>query len=129
MSDTATDIVNDTGRRWGDLSMTEKFLCGWRQAGFEGSDLTTEYVFHDERKWRFDIAWPGLRVAVELDGMGFGHQAIARLKQNYEKQNAAAELGWIVLRYESKHFSLVRLPDIIEQVCNVLMWRAAESPT
>jgi len=27
-----------------------------------------EYRFHPSRKWRFDIAWPERRVAVEVEG-------------------------------------------------------------
>ena len=29
-----------------------------------------EYTFHPERGWRFDLAWPALRVAVVLDTSG-----------------------------------------------------------
>src|SRR5690606_39740371 len=27
-----------------------------------------EYRFHPERRWRFDFAWPDLRVAAEVEG-------------------------------------------------------------
>jgi hypothetical protein len=52
------------------------------------------------RQWRFDFAWPTLRVAVELDG---GYQAPGMGRHNsrgdHQKMAAAAELGWIVLHF------------------------------
>ena len=35
-----------------------------------GEDFETEYRFHDVREWRFDIAIPRLRVAIEYNGHG-----------------------------------------------------------
>lgn len=31
-----------------------------------------EFRFHPERRWRFDFAWPDVKVAVEIDGGGYG---------------------------------------------------------
>lgn len=61
-----------------------------------------EYRFTTDRDWRFDFAWPEQKVAVEVDGFGFGHQAQQRLAHNHEKQNAAVLMGWRVLRYTSR---------------------------
>lgn len=71
-----------------------------------------EYRFHPTRRWRFDLAWPdqqpGLKpgetggVAVELDGGAYSrgrHVRGAGFERDLEKLNAAAELGWVVLRY------------------------------
>lgn len=61
-----------------------------------------EYRFHPERKWRFDQAWPHLKLAVECEGgiwsrgrhtRGIGYIA------DCEKYNAAALAGWRVLRF------------------------------
>lgn len=67
-----------------------------------------QYRFHPERKWRFDFAFVDELVAVELDGGIFAAEngqvagkharGVGRLK-DYEKRNAAAELGWLVLCY------------------------------
>lgn len=74
-----------------------------------------EYRFHPARKWRFDIALPEVKIAVEIDG------GVVRLKggkrcsycgetpqgrhnrtkgflADIEKLNAAVMLGWRVLR-------------------------------
>lgn len=60
----------------------------------------TEYRFHTERRWAFDLAWPDLRLAVEMDGGGWirgGHSRELGMQKDAEKRNAAQCLGWIVL--------------------------------
>lgn len=59
-----------------------------------------EYRFHPTRLWRFDYAWPDLRLAVELDG--FGHHKLSRYWGDVDKFNAAALLGWWVIHVTSK---------------------------
>jgi very-short-patch-repair endonuclease len=62
--------------------------------------------------FRFDFAWPEIKLAVEVDG---GTSMVRRTKRgqliaigshaqdsDYEKLNLAAELGWTVLRYTVK---------------------------
>lgn len=34
----------------------------------EGLHTEREYVFHPKRKWRFDFAWPHIKLAVEVEG-------------------------------------------------------------
>ena len=57
-----------------------------------------EYRFHPERKWKFDFAFVLHKLAVEVEGIG-RHQTISGFKADCEKYNAAALLGWTVLRY------------------------------
>jgi very-short-patch-repair endonuclease len=57
-----------------------------------------EFLFHPERKWRFDFAFLDDKLAVEVEGIG-RHQTIGGFKKDAEKYNAAALLGWRVLRY------------------------------
>ena len=59
-----------------------------------------EYRFHDTRKWRFDLAWPDSKLAVEVQGAiftGGRHVRGAALVKEHEKLNAAAVLGWRVM--------------------------------
>lgn len=63
-----------------------------------GWDLTREHVFHAERKWRFDFAFPSQKLAVEIDGRG-RHQRVAGVRADCEKGNEAALLGWRVLHF------------------------------
>jgi hypothetical protein len=60
-----------------------------------------EHRFHQERRWRFDLAWPQRLVAVEIEGavwqMG-RHQRPVGYLADIEKYNAAVLLGWRLLR-------------------------------
>lgn len=61
----------------------------------------TEYRFHPKRKWRFDFAWPTVRVALEVEGgvwTGGRHTRGAGFLRDMEKYNSAAIAGWRVLR-------------------------------
>lgn len=65
-----------------------------------------EYVFFEGRKWRFDYAWPSMRVAVEIDGGGFrgAHQQVARRGADELKRNWAIASGWRVFSFNTWHF-------------------------
>ena len=60
-----------------------------------------EYRFAPPRRWRFDYAWPDLKLAVEVDGgiwtRGRHTRGAGVLKDN-EKLNTAVLNGWRVLR-------------------------------
>jgi len=60
-----------------------------------------EYVF---RKYRFDFAWPYLKIAVEVDGGTFmkdgGHARGIRYQKDCLKNNLAQAEGWVVLRVD-----------------------------
>lgn len=60
-----------------------------------------EYKFHPTRKWRFDFAWPVVKVALEMEGGVFTHGRHSRGKgfeMDCHKYNAAGILGWRVFR-------------------------------
>ena len=61
-----------------------------------------EYRFGPERRWRFDFAWPSLRIAVEIEGgvwIRGRHVRPVGYLGDLEKYNRAVVLGWRVLRY------------------------------
>ena len=61
----------------------------------------TEYRFLEKRRYRFDFAWPDLKLAVECEGgiwNGGRHTRGAGFQNDCEKYNEAALLGWTVLR-------------------------------
>ncbi len=56
------------------------------------------------RMWRFDFAWPDRKLAVEVEGgmwIRGRHQRAKGFAADAEKYNAAAALGWRVLRFTS----------------------------
>lgn len=100
--------------------------------------------WHPHRKWscdfywnveaRFSISETRLRVKtcmllVEVEGgtrkrgkdgqRGGGHNRPDGFQDDCEKYNAAAELGWIVLRYTSDDITK-RLPEVVAQIRRVL---------
>jgi len=61
-----------------------------------------EFRFHKIRKWRFDFAITSRMTAIEIEGAVFQNGRHTRGKgfsNDCEKYNAAALLGWKVLRY------------------------------
>lgn len=67
-------------------------------------NIITEYRFHPRREYRFDIAIPKWKVAIEIEGGVYtstvAHSSIKGiLLRDMEKYNLATEEGWRVLRY------------------------------
>ncbi len=60
-----------------------------------------EYKFHPTRRWRFDIAWPELMLAVEVEGGTWGksrHTTGSGFEADCLKYAEAMKLGWNVYR-------------------------------
>lgn len=65
-----------------------------------------ELRFHPVRRWRFDLAWPELRVACEIDGGAFAggrHTSGPGFREDCVKLSEAAAIGWRVLRVMPEH--------------------------
>jgi very-short-patch-repair endonuclease len=83
----------------------------------------TEYQFdeHDNRKWRFDYAWPDEKMAVELEGSVFRQGRHTRGRgymADCEKYNAATIQGWTVLRYTTTHLDEQPV-QVVEQIAEL----------
>ena len=81
-----------------------------------GVECVREHRFHPDRLWRFDYAIPSLRIAIEIDGgvwINGRHNRASGYLGDMEKFNAAATLGWVVLKftpqeqYTRKAFDLI----------------------
>ena len=70
--------------------------------GFGLPEPVRELAFHEERKWRFDFAWPDQKIAVEVEG-GIWNQGRHTRSHGFmadsQKYNTALSMGWKVLRF------------------------------
>ena len=115
-----TVIRNAAGKPFSNWKPAEKFEHVWNTDGIDGP-MTKEFAFDNSRKWRFDFAWPTVKVAVEIDGFGYGHQAQQNIAKGHEKQNAAVLQGWKILRYSSRQLgSKAGVAQAVEEVSRVL---------
>lgn len=82
----------------------------------------SEYRFHPVRRWRFDWAWPSLKVALEVEGGVFvkgRHSRGAGMVKDMEKYNAAAALGWRLVRVTPKQVRSGEALTSIEQALSL----------
>jgi hypothetical protein len=78
---------------------TDTFVAVIEAAGLPAP--IREYRFARPRRWRFDYAWPAHQLALEIEGgtwCGGRHVRGMGYEGDCEKYNAAALLGWTVLR-------------------------------
>ena len=85
-------------------------------AGIEAPE--TEWIFHPTREWRFDFAFPHMipPLAIECEGGTWSRGRHVRGKgfeKDLEKYNAAALLGWRVLRFTGDMVRDGRAIDVI----------------
>lgn len=77
-----------------------------------------EYRFHKKRLWRFDLAWPALMVACEVEGGVFQsgrHTRGAGFTNDCEKYSEAAIAGWRVIRVTPAHIQQGRALEWVER--------------
>lgn len=85
-------------------------------SGGTGKGLRRRLAAAELKDWRFDFAWPSKRLAVEVEGgtyVGGRHSRGAGMAADMEKYNAAALMGWTVLRFDSKAVKSARAADTI----------------
>lgn len=109
-------------RKKGPSDLEVLFANLWSIAGDRSRRPVTEYKFHPERRWKFDVCWPDAKVAVELEGGVYSkgrHTRPTGYIADCEKYNAAAEMGFTVLRYTRDDLEK-RPVAVIEQVRRVI---------
>lgn len=79
-------------------------FLNYLQQQFPAVEVVKELQFYSARKWRFDYAFPVLKVAIEIDGAVWTlgrHNRPAGYLADMEKLNTAASMGWLVLRFST----------------------------
>lgn len=87
---------------------------------------TREHRFHPTRMWRFDFAWPDLKIAAECEGgvwVNGAHNRGAHFTSDCEKYNAATELGWRVFRFTGDQVVNGAAIDTLQRVIKDALWR------
>lgn len=77
-----------------------------------------EVRFHATRRWRFDLAWPSLHLAAEVEGgiwKGGRHTRGKGYEGDCEKYNSAALAGWRVLRFTTGMVKDGRAINVLER--------------
>lgn len=81
-----------------------------------GHQYTTEHRFHPVRRFRFDIALPDHKLAIEYEGINSSksrHTSLTGFSRDTEKYNLAQLMGWTVLRYTTLNYH-----DVLRDVPN-----------
>lgn len=89
-------------------------LKATKLTGFE-----RELRFAPPRRWRFDFAHRGLKIAIEVDGgtwIAGRHNRGSSIEKDMEKYNAAVAHGWRVLRGTSAMVADGRLIRAVEEI-------------
>ena len=78
-----------------------------------------ELRFYRPRRWRFDLAWPQRKVAVERHGFG-RHIKPKGFMDDRDKMNAAACLGWRVIELTPQHLKPQQIEMSVRTVLSAL---------
>lgn len=77
----------------------------------------TEHTFLKDRRFRFDVAIPELKIGIEYEGIHSAqsrHTNAAGYTTDCDKYNLAAVNGWRVLRFTARNYqSFTRLIEIL----------------
>lgn len=86
----------------------EEMLNVFRKIALEKQiAFATEFKFSEERKFKFDYAFPGLMISCEYEGLlseKSGHTTVTGYTNNTVKYNLATCLGWRMLRYTALNY-------------------------
>jgi very-short-patch-repair endonuclease len=107
--------------------LSDTFVALWKQYGLP-IEPVREFRFAPPRRWRFDVAWPECKIAVELEGgqwIKSRHRTGTGYGKDAAKYNAAVALGWRILRFVTNDLDLDPL-GTIKQVADLLNQAAGE---
>lgn len=79
-----------------------------------------EHRFHESRRWRFDLAWPTKKIAVECHGatfVGGRHVRGTGFEEDRRKMNAAQADGWRVFEFTG---AMVRSGEAVDVLAEAL---------
>jgi hypothetical protein len=84
-----------------------------------------EHSFHPSRQWRFDLAFPRHKIAIEIQGgafIGGRHNRGGGFIKDMEKMNAAAVLGWRILYRTPAEFMGMETVELVQDAMRARIW-------
>ena len=118
-------VVPSARRSRRKAELTEELLGQLRALGLAGlaswAQPERELRFDDHRRWRLDLAWPPLLLAVELEGGtylrgGGRHQRPEGFRSDCDKYNTLALEGWTLLRFTRDHVDDWTAAELVDSV-------------
>ena len=88
-------------------------------AAFVACEIKPEHMFYPGRKWRIDFAIVDLKIGIEIDGGVWTNGRHTRGKgfvDDMEKYNAAATLGWVILRFTPQDLNKITTFETVKKV-------------
>jgi very-short-patch-repair endonuclease len=91
-----------------------------------------EFRFHPTRRWRFDFAYPDIKLAIECEGLTYygnnkdgsmklgRHQTAKGYQEDLEKYEQALLLGWTVYRCSGQMVKSGRAIDTIKKLMEMM---------
>jgi len=89
-----------------------------------------EYTFHPTRRFRFDFAWPKIKLAVEVDGgvhSNGRHNRGKGFEEDLINMNEAILHGWTVLRFSTSQVNQGMEIDVLKKFLLGLENKATEA--
>ena len=83
-----------------------------------GPGIRNRMALAQLKDWRFDFAWPGVKLAVECEGGGWvggGHNRGQGFADDLQKYHSAAVQGWVVYRCDLALINSARSVGFIQQ--------------
>jgi len=100
----------------------EDFGCYWKHN--IPIPITPQHKFHHTREWRFDFAFPQVLLAVEIQGFGSGHTSYTGMHKDYEKHNAAIDMGWDIYYLMSVDLTAVTIRKTCKRIEKQIILRS-----
>ena len=89
-----------------------------------GEEHFFEYHFaRPERAWRSDIAWPRVRVALEIQGgnwTGGRHCRPSAMQSEYDKQNGYSARSWLCFYAD---WAQMKRPELVDMIAATIQRR------
>ena len=88
-------------------------------SAFSGCEIEPEHVFYQGRRWRLDFAIVDLKIGIEIEGGVWTNGRHTRgngFIEDMEKYNAAATLGWVILRFTPQDLNKITTFETVKKV-------------